>query len=175
MLLTKLSNGEIDILIGTHALFQEPVAFRDLALVVIDEQHRFGVHQRLGLQAKGSGRGAQLLVMTATPIPRTLLLTSYGDMDVSRLDEKPPGRKPIDTRVVPTERLDEVIDSLARALEGGAQIYWGCRLVAESELLDMAAAEERFADLSKRFGDKVGSSSMAGSGAGEGQGHGSLR
>ncbi len=155
-LLAKLHAGEIDILIGTHALFQEPVEFRDLAFVVIDEQHRFGVHQRLGLQAKGSGRCAELLVMTATPIPRTLLLTSYGDMDVSRLDEKPPGRKPIDTRVVPTERLDEVIGSLARALEGGAQIYWVCPLVAESELLDMAAAEERFADLSKRFGDKVG-------------------
>ena len=96
--------GRIDILIGTHALFQEQIAFKDLALVVIDEQHRFGVHQRLRLQAKGSGRGAELLVMTATPIPRTLLLTSYGDMDVSRLDEKPPGRKPIATRTVPLER-----------------------------------------------------------------------
>ena len=100
-ILAALAEGRIDILIGTHALFQEPVAFRDLALVVIDEQHRFGVHQRLALQAKGTGRGAELLVMTATPIPRTLLLTSYGDMDVSRLDEKPPGRKPVTTSVMP--------------------------------------------------------------------------
>ncbi len=101
-LLKRLELGEIDILIGTHALFQEPIQFRDLALAVIDEQHRFGVHQRLALQAKGIGRGAELLVMTATPIPRTLLLTSYGDMDVSRLDEKPAGRKPIATRIVPS-------------------------------------------------------------------------
>src|SRR4029079_19302348 len=96
------------------------------------------------------------LVMTATPIPRTLVLTSYGDMDVSRLDEKPPGRKPIDTRVLPSERLDEVIASLARAVAGGAQIYWVCPLVAESEILDIAAAEERHADLRKIFGEKVG-------------------
>ena len=100
---------------------------------MIDEQHRFGVHQRLALQAKGSGSGAELLVMTATPIPRTLLLTSYGDMDVSRLDEKPPGRKPIVTRTVPLERLDEVVDGVGRAVDGGAQVYWVCPLVAESE------------------------------------------
>ncbi len=108
-ILASLQDGGIDILIGTHAIFQEPIAFRDLGLVVIDEQHRFGVHQRLALQGKGSGSGAELLVMTATPIPRTLLLTSYGDMDVSRLDEKPPGRKPVATANVPLERLDEVI------------------------------------------------------------------
>jgi ATP-dependent DNA helicase RecG len=155
-ILSALREGHIDILIGTHALFQEPVAFRDLALVVIDEQHRFGVHQRLALQAKGTGRGAELLVMTATPIPRTLLLTSYGDMDVSRLDEKPPGRKPVTTSVVPSERQDEVVNGLDRAIARGAQIYWVCPLVAESEVLDIAAAEQRHADLKKRFGDKVG-------------------
>jgi ATP-dependent DNA helicase RecG len=155
-LLAGLREGRIDILIGTHALLQEPVAFKDLALVVIDEQHRFGVHQRLELQSKGSGRGAELLVMTATPIPRTLLLTSYGDMDVSGLDEKPPGRKPVLTSTVPSERLDEVVDGLDRAVAGGAQVYWVCPLVAESETLDVAAAEERYAALRKRFGDKVG-------------------
>jgi ATP-dependent DNA helicase RecG len=151
-----LANGSIDILIGTHALFQEGIAFRDLGMVVIDEQHRFGVHQRLALQEKGSGRGTELLVMTATPIPRTLLLTSYGDMDVSRLDEKPPGRKPVATRIVPLERIDEVIEGIDRAIEAGAQVYWVCPLVAESEVLDIAAAEARHADLRARFGDHVG-------------------
>ena len=151
-----LKDGRIDVLIGTHALFQEHVVFKDLGLVVIDEQHRFGVHQRLALQEKGSGSGAELLVMTATPIPRTLLLTSYGDMDVSRLDEKPPGRKPIATRIVPLERLDEVIVGIERALASGAQIYWVCPLVAESEVLDIAAAEERYAELRARFGERVG-------------------
>jgi ATP-dependent DNA helicase RecG len=155
-LLRRLEQGEIDILIGTHALFQEPIQFRDLALAVIDEQHRFGVHQRLALQAKGPGRGAELLVMTATPIPRTLLLTSYGDMDISRLDEKPAGRKPIATRIVPAERLDEVIGGVGRAIDAGAQIYWVCPLVAESEILDIAAAEERFVELTARFGAKAG-------------------
>jgi len=155
-ILEALEAGEIDILIGTHALFQETIQFRDLGLVVIDEQHRFGVHQRLALQEKGTGTGAELLVMTATPIPRTLLLTSYGDMDVSRLDEKPPGRKPIATRTVPLERLDDVIDGVDRAIKAGAQIYWVCPLVSESELLDLAAAEERFTALHARFGDKVG-------------------
>jgi len=155
-ILAALAEGRVDILIGTHALFQEPVAFRDLAFVVIDEQHRFGVHQRLALQAKGTGRGAELLVMTATPIPRTLLLTGYGDMDVSRLDEKPPGRKPITTRVIPDERLEELVTELERPIAKGAQVYWVCPLVAESEVLDIAAAEERYADLKKRFGDKVG-------------------
>jgi ATP-dependent DNA helicase RecG len=155
-LLAALLEGSIDILIGTHALFQEPVEFRDLALVVIDEQHRFGVHQRLALQAKGTGRGAELLVMTATPIPRTLLLTSYGDMDVSCLDEKPPGRKPVTTSVIPSERLDQLVNELERPTANGAQIYWVCPLVAESEVLDIAAAEERHVDLKKRFGDKVG-------------------
>jgi ATP-dependent DNA helicase RecG len=151
-----LKDGRIDILIGTHALFQEHIVFKDLGLVVIDEQHRFGVHQRLALQAKGARSGAELLVMTATPIPRTLLLTSYGDMEVSRLDEKPPGRKPVATRSVPLERLNEVISGIERAIKDGAQIYWVCPLVAESELLDLAAAEERYEALKKRFGDKVG-------------------
>jgi ATP-dependent DNA helicase RecG len=155
-ILDALKAGEIDVLIGTHALFQEATAFRDLGLVVIDEQHRFGVHQRLALQGKGTGSGAELLVMTATPIPRTLLLTSYGDMDVSRLDEKPPGRKPIATRTVPLDRIDEVIEGVARAVDKGAQIYWVCPLVAESEVLDVAAAEERFIELRARFGEAVG-------------------
>ena len=151
-----LKDGRIDILIGTHALFQEHIVFHDLGLVVIDEQHRFGVHQRLALQAKGSGSGAELLVMTATPIPRTLLLTSYGDMDVSRLDEKPPGRKPIATRTVPLERFEEVVSAIARAIGDGAQVYWVCPLVAELEMLDMAAAEARYAALRARFGQSVG-------------------
>ncbi|HUU25034.1 MAG TPA: ATP-dependent DNA helicase RecG [Methyloceanibacter sp.] len=155
-ILEALKAGEIDILIGTHALFQETIEFRDLGLVVIDEQHRFGVHQRLALQGKGTGTGAELLVMTATPIPRTLLLTSYGDMDVSRLDEKPPGRKPIVTRTVPLDRIDAVTEGVARAVEKGAQIYWVCPLVAESEVLDVAAAEERYAALRARFGESVG-------------------
>ncbi|HEV7463734.1 MAG TPA: ATP-dependent DNA helicase RecG, partial [Methyloceanibacter sp.] len=155
-LIEALEEGSIDILIGTHAVFQEGIVFRDLGLVVIDEQHRFGVHQRLALQAKGSGSGAELLVMTATPIPRTLLLTSYGDMDVSRLDEKPPGRKPIATRTVPLDRIEEVIAGVERAVAAGAQAYWVCPLVAESEVLDFAAAEARYAELRARFGDQVG-------------------
>ena len=155
-ILDALKAGDIDILIGTHALFQEQIAFKDLGLVVIDEQHRFGVHQRLALRAKGAGTGAELLVMTATPIPRTLLLTSYGDMDVSRLDEKPPGRKPIATRTVPLERFDEVVSGIARAIDGAAQVYWVCPLVAESEVLDIAAAEARYAELRARFDERVG-------------------
>jgi ATP-dependent DNA helicase RecG len=155
-ILATLKAGGTDIFIGTHALFQETIALRDLGLVVIDEQHRFGVHQRLALQAKGSGGGAELLVMTATPIPRTLLLAGYGDMDVSRLDEKPPGRRPVKTSAVPLDRLDEVTDGVARAVKGGAQVYWVCPLVSESELLDLAAAEERYAGLKKQFGDRVG-------------------
>ncbi len=155
-ILASLQAGGIDILIGTHAIFQEGIDFRDLGFVVIDEQHRFGVHQRLALQGKGSGSGAELLVMTATPIPRTLLLTSYGDMDVSRLDEKPPGRKPVATANVPLERIEEVIARIGRAITSGTQVYWVCPLVEESELLDLAAAEARHEELGKRFGDKVG-------------------
>ncbi|HEX7776458.1 MAG TPA: ATP-dependent DNA helicase RecG [Parvibaculum sp.] len=154
-ILEKLADGSIDILVGTHALFQEEVAFRALALAVVDEQHRFGVHQRLQLQAKG-GTGTDILVMTATPIPRTLTLTVYGDMDVSKLTEKPPGRQPIDTRALPLERLDQVVDAMRRALERGAQVYWVCPLVEESEEIDVTAAEDRYAHLREIFGAEVG-------------------
>jgi ATP-dependent DNA helicase RecG len=153
--LGDLASGVADIVVGTHALLQEDVAFNDLALAVIDEQHRFGVHQRLTLSAKG-GNPVDVLVMTATPIPRTLTLTTYGDMDVSRLTEKPPGRVPVDTRTIPTTRLDEVVSGLHRALERGAQAYWVCPLVEESEAVDVAAAEQRFTALRQRFGESVG-------------------
>ena len=153
-ILAELADGAIDVLIGTHALFQDDVAFRDLALAVIDEQHRFGVHQRLDLASKG--RAVDVLVMTATPIPRTLLLTSYGDMDVSRLDEKPPGRQPVDTRVLPLARMDDVIGAVGRAITGGARVYWVCPLVEESEKTDLAAAEDRHRHLAQLFGDRVG-------------------
>ena len=153
--LKRLSSGQTAIAVGTHAMFQEDVAFHTLGLAVIDEQHRFGVHQRLALQAK-AGQGANLLVMTATPIPRTLALTLYGDMDVSRLWEKPAGRQPIDTRVLPLERLDEVVERLEKAIEQGDRAYWVCPLVAESEAVDQAAAEERYAYLAAIFGDRVG-------------------
>ncbi|WP_119678286.1 ATP-dependent DNA helicase RecG [Indioceanicola profundi] len=153
--LDRLLSGEIDILVGTHAIFQEDVAFRDLALAVIDEQHKFGVHQRLQLAAKG--RGVDTLVMTATPIPRTLTLTAYGDMDVSRLDEKPPGRQPVKTLVMPAaEKLDEVVHSLPRAIRNGQRIYWVCPLVEESETVDLAAATFRHATLREFLGDRVG-------------------
>jgi ATP-dependent DNA helicase RecG len=150
-----LRSGAINLVVGTHALFQEEVAFADLGLAVIDEQHRFGVHQRLALQSKASGTGADLLVMTATPIPRTLALTAYGDMDVSKLTEKPAGRKPVDTRAMPMERLTEVVDGLGRLIAGGGRAYWVCPLVDESELVDLTAAEERFKALSMRFPGKV--------------------
>jgi ATP-dependent DNA helicase RecG len=152
-LLEKLAHGTIDILIGTHALFQEGVVFRDLALAVVDEQHRFGVHQRLALTAKGDA--TDILVMTATPIPRTLVLTYFGDMDVSALTEKPPGRTPIDTRTIPLERLNEVIDRVGQAISDGKKIYWVCPLVDESEETDLAAATERAAELRERFGKAV--------------------
>ncbi|MCE9508472.1 MAG: ATP-dependent DNA helicase RecG [Alphaproteobacteria bacterium] len=153
-LLEMMANGEAHIVIGTHALFQEDVAFKDLALVVIDEQHRFGVHQRLQLSAKG--RLCDVLVMTATPIPRTLTLTVYGDMDVSRLNEKPAGRLPIDTRLISNERVEEVMEALHRKIDAHARIYWVCPLVEESEKLDLAAAEERHLLMQQRFGPRVG-------------------
>jgi ATP-dependent DNA helicase RecG len=153
-LLNHLAFGDIHLLIGTHALFQEEVAFRDLALAIVDEQHRFGVHQRLALARKGGA--VDVLVMTATPIPRTLVLTYFGDMDISELREKPSGRKPIDTRTIPLERYDEVVEGVSRALAEGRQAYWVCPLVEESENVDLAAAEDRFADLSARFGPPVG-------------------
>ena len=154
-ILAAAAAGDIDILVGTHALFQDDVAFEALALAVVDEQHRFGVHQRLMLTAKG-GTGIDVLVMTATPIPRTLTLTAYGDMDVSKLDEKPPGRMPIDTRALPLDRLGEVVARLDRALARGAQIYWVCPLVEESDEIDAAAAEQRYSHLHATFGDRVG-------------------
>ena len=153
--LAALASGEIDILVGTHALFSEDVAFADLGLAVVDEQHRFGVHQRMQLQSKG-GRPADVLVMTATPIPRTLALTVYGDMDVSRLTGRPPGRKPVDTRVLSADRLDEVVEHLRKAIARGARAYWVCPLVEESEKIDLAAAEERASMLKRVLGSKVG-------------------
>jgi ATP-dependent DNA helicase RecG len=152
--MASLEAGEIDVVVGTHALFQESVAFHDLGLAVVDEQHRFGVHQRLALA--GKGEAVDLLVMTATPIPRTLVLAYFGDMDVSALTEKPPGRQPIDTRALPIERLDEVVAGVGRAIADGARAYWICPLVEESETLDLAAAEARYEDLRRVFGDSVG-------------------
>jgi ATP-dependent DNA helicase RecG len=152
--IARLADGDINIVLGTHALFQDDVAFRDLGLVVIDEQHRFGVNQRLRLSDKG--QGVDVLVMTATPIPRTLTLTAYGDMDVSRLDEKPPGRRPVTTAVLPVGRLHEILESLPRQIDRGARIYWICPLVEESEAVDLAAATDRHAQLRELFGDRVG-------------------
>ncbi|MET0632373.1 MAG: ATP-dependent DNA helicase RecG [Xanthobacteraceae bacterium] len=151
--LEKLAFGDIHLLIGTHALFQEEVEFRDLALAVVDEQHRFGVHQRLGLARKGEA--VDVLVMTATPIPRTLVLTYFGDMDASELREKPAGRQPIDTRTLPLSRLNEVVDAVGRALAEGRRVYWVCPLVEVTENTDLAAAEERFAALKEHFGAMV--------------------
>ena len=154
--LMGLADGSIQVLVGTHAIFQEAVRYRDLGLVVVDEQHRFGVAQRMMLQAKAE-RPPHLLVMTATPIPRTLTLAQYGEMDVSRLDEMPPGRQPIETRVMSEERLAEIVEALGRHLTGGGQAYWVCPLVEESEKSDLAAAEERARTLVQRFGaDRVG-------------------
>jgi ATP-dependent DNA helicase RecG len=153
-LLARLAAGEIDLIVGTHALFQDDVEFRDLALAVVDEQHRFGVHQRLALAAKGDS--VDVLVMTATPIPRTLVLTYFGDMDVSELREKPAGRKPVDTRAVPLGRIDDVVAAVGRAIDEGARVYWVCPLVEESETSDLAAAQDRFKSLQERFGALVG-------------------
>ena len=153
-LLQQIANGAAQIIIGTHAIFQESVEFADLGLAVIDEQHRFGVHQRLMLSAKGAA--ADVLVMTATPIPRTLTLTAYGDMDVSRLDEKPPGRKPVDTRLISSDSMGPMIEGLKRKIAQGARVYWVCPLVEESEKLDLAAAEERYDVLKQVFGERVG-------------------
>jgi ATP-dependent DNA helicase RecG len=149
-----IAAGAVDIVVGTHALVQSDLAFHDLGLAVVDEQHRFGVQQRLALSAKGAA--VDVLVMTATPIPRTLALTAFGDMDSSALDEKPPGRKPISTRALPASRIGEVVAGLQRALAEGARAYWVCPLVEENEDLDLAAAEARAADLRHYFGDRVG-------------------
>ena len=149
--LEDLANGAIDILVGTHAVFQEQVTFKDLRLSIIDEQHRFGVRQRLALGAKGTK--VDVLVMSATPIPRSLELAQYGDMDVSTLYEKPPGRKPITTAAVPLARLADVISKLKAAIASGRQAYWVCPLVEESETMDLTAAEERFKILRAALGD----------------------
>jgi len=154
--LMGLADGSIDILVGTHAIFQAHVTYQRLGLIVIDEQHRFGVSQRLLLSEKAE-RPPHLLAMTATPIPRTLTLTVYGEMDVSRIDEMPPGRTPIETLVISDQKLADVIDGLGRHLAAGGQAYWVCPLVEESESVDAAAAEERAALLRQRFGsEKVG-------------------
>ncbi|HXB75979.1 MAG TPA: ATP-dependent DNA helicase RecG [Bradyrhizobium sp.] len=156
-LLARLEAGEIDFLIGTHALIQDDVVFKTLALAVVDEQHRFGVRERLALTNKGAA--VDVLVLSATPIPRTLVLTYFGDMDVSELREKPAGRQPIDTRTVPNSRLNEVIDAVGRALHAGKRVYWICPLVEESEaegIEHLTNATERYEGLQKRFGDRVG-------------------
>jgi ATP-dependent DNA helicase RecG len=153
-ILEELKSGEISIAIGTHALFQDDVEFKDLALAVVDEQHRFGVHQRLMLAAKGAL--ADMLVMTATPIPRTLMLCAYSDLDSSCLDEKPVGRKPVETRAIPLSRLDQVMDRMGEAIRDGARAFWICPLVEESEVLDLAAATDRHAALNARFPGRVG-------------------
>ena len=153
-ILRGLAEGSIPLVVGTHALFQEAVSYRDLALAVIDEQHRFGVHQRVLLGGKGAA--TDVLVMTATPIPRTILLTQWGEMDVSRLDEKPPGRRPVRTTLHSLLALPGLLDALARKLGEAAQVYWVCPIVTESEALDIAAAVARFAELHRRFGPIVG-------------------
>jgi ATP-dependent DNA helicase RecG len=161
-LLQRLAEGEIDILVGTHALFQDDVVFRDLALAVIDEQHRFGVSQRLGLAAKGARDkgGVDILVMTATPIPRTLSLTAYGDMDVSKLTEKPPGRSPVDTRTIASDRYLDVVAAVIRKIQSGEQVYWVCPLVEENEQLDLAAAAERHSALKLALEPVLGEGSI---------------
>jgi ATP-dependent DNA helicase RecG len=151
--LDMLAAGDIDLVVGTHALFQEDVAFHDLALAIVDEQHRFGVHQRLALARKGEA--VDMLVLTATPIPRTLVLTYFGDMEISELREKPAGRLPIDTRTIALSRLEEVVEAVGRALGEGQRIYWVCPLVEGSETSDLAAAEERFEHLRQEFGERV--------------------
>ncbi|MFK0272610.1 ATP-dependent DNA helicase RecG [Ensifer sp. NPDC090286] len=150
----RIASGETRMVIGTHALFQDTVSYKELTLAVVDEQHRFGVHQRLRLTAKGIS--PHMLVMTATPIPRTLVLAAFGDMDVSKLTEKPAGRKPIQTVTIPTERVDDIVDRLDAALREGKKAYWICPLVEESEAVDVMSAEERYESLAKRFGNNVG-------------------
>ncbi|MEM7724053.1 MAG: ATP-dependent DNA helicase RecG [Pseudomonadota bacterium] len=151
--LKALKRGDIQILVGTHAVFQDDVAFADLRLAIVDEQHRFGVRERIRLGSKGAK--ADMLVMTATPIPRTLSLAQYGDMDVSVLDEKPPGRTPVKTALVSTARIEEVVDHLRKAVAEGKQAYWVCPLVEESEVYDAVAAEERFKMLRAALGEGV--------------------
>ena len=172
-LLERLRSGEVQALIGTHALFQDDVEFADLGLAVIDEQHRFGVDQRIELAKKGPA--SDVLVMTATPIPRTLVLSFYGDIAMSELREKPAGRKPIRTRALPQSKLGQVVDAIGRALEQGEQVFWVCPLVNASEELDMVAAEDRFQSLKQVFGDKVGLVHGQMKPAEKRRGHGRLR
>ena len=153
-ILARLAGDEIDFLVGTHALIQDDVEFKALALAVVDEQHRFGVRERLALTAKGDA--VDVLVLSATPIPRTLVLTYFGDMDVSELREKPAGRQPIDTRAVPMSRLNEVKDAVGRAIDKGKRVYWIVPLVEESETVTLTDAEQRFESLRERFGARVG-------------------
>ena len=153
-LATGMAEGYIDVIVGTHALFQDKAAFKNLGLVIIDEQHRFGVRDRLRLTEKGEA--TDLLVMTATPIPRTLALTSYGDLDISILDEKPAGRVPIETAILPLARLDGVIDAVGRSVKEGNQVYWVCPLVEDSELINLSSVEDRHRQLTAMFGDRVG-------------------
>lgn len=153
-ILTRLAAGEIDLLVGTHAIIQDDVIYSKLALAIVDEQHRFGVRERLALTSKGAS--VDVLVLSATPIPRTLVLTYFGDMDISELREKPAGRQPIDTRAVPMDRLNEMTDAVGRAIDAGKLVYWICPLVEESETTDLSNATERFETLQKRFGNKVG-------------------
>jgi ATP-dependent DNA helicase RecG len=156
-ILARLEAGEIDLLVGTHALIQDDVIYKALALAIVDEQHRFGVRERLALTSKGEA--VDVLVLSATPIPRTLVLTYFGDMDISELRDKPAGRQPIDTRAVPNSRLEDVMDAVGRALSGGKLVYWICPLVEESEaegIDHLTNATERFESLQKRFGDRVG-------------------
>jgi ATP-dependent DNA helicase RecG len=153
-ILAELKSGEVSIVVGTQSLFQEAVEFADLGLAIIDEQHRFGVEQRAALAKKGAA--VDVLLMTATPIPRTLTLTMYGDMECSRLTDKPAGRKEIDTRIVPASRINHIVEGLWRVIDKGEKIYWICPLIDESEKTDLAAAEERFADLNKIFKGRVG-------------------
>jgi len=156
-ILQRLADGEIDLLVGTHALIQDDVTFKALALAIVDEQHRFGVRERLALT--GKGEAVDVLVLSATPIPRTLVLTYFGDMDVSELREKPAGRQPIDTRAIPQSRLSEVVDAVGRALSAGKRVYWICPLVEESEaegIEHLTDATQRFEALRERFGDQAG-------------------
>ena len=152
-LTAEIEAGGIDIVVGTHALFSEDVNFRDLALIVIDEQHRFGVQQRMALAGKGSG--VDMLTTTATPIPRTLMLAAYGDIDTSKLTEKPAGRQPVDTRAMPLDRLDRVAAGIRRTIDSGAQAFWVCPLVDDSDVLDVTAVTARHAWLEERFGGRV--------------------
>ena len=153
--LEAIAQGRAQIIVGTHALFQKEVTFDDLRLVIIDEQHRFGVRQRIELVEKAPA-GADMLVMTATPIPRTLALAGYGDLDISILDEKPPGRQPVETALVSMERYDQVVARLAQAIDQGHRAYWVCPLIAESEAMNLIAAQDRHTALTKALGaDRV--------------------